>query len=247
MKHHISKITLLATLVMMASACVSNKKYNSALDEIARMKVDSSVMAHRAADVRYDESTQLLETSRDLRYARVELDSLKRQAQHMQQRLDNLVAGLNKAVPTLENEKLETYVDKGYLHLGLPHRVLFNSGGKVLSDDGRHVVKEVAALLKSQEADIMILGHTDSEPFVSSSRDNWELSLERTQAVMELMVESGMPVEKILLAGRSKYQPFMENDTQIGRMLNRRIEVVLMPDLGQLQSMMQNAAEDGKW
>ena len=68
----------------------------------------------------------------------------------------------------------------------------------------------------------------------SAYKDNWELSVERATSVVRIIQESSKvdPV-RVTAAGRGEYVPIDPND----KSKNRRIEVVLTPDLKELYNM----------
>ena len=82
----------------------------------------------------------------------------------------------------------------------------------------------------------MVAGHTDNRPLASSSpfKDNLELSIARAQRVAETLITDGMPAARLSAAGYSEFEPVRENTTDSGRHENRRIEIVLLPNLTEL-------------
>ncbi len=230
---------MLPLLVFFASGCVSSKKYQAALDDLARMRADSTLQASEYADLQYDNAKQLADAKAEIRSTNRQLDSLETVAMERNQILEKITNQLHAALPAFDNEELDTYVEKEYLHISLPHRVLFNTGESELTRDGKSVVKQITSTLKNVESDIMILGHADSVPFVSSSKNNWDLSFERAQSVMKVMVENGISQDKLIIAGRGSQEPSLDNESQIGRLLNRRIELIVMPDMKVIESVME--------
>ena len=63
---------------------------------------------------------------------------------------------------------------------------------------------------------------------------NWELAAGRALTVMKTMIESGMPAARISAASYGDQRPVKSNDTPEGKAANRRIEIVLVPDLSGL-------------
>ena len=62
-------------------------------------------------------------------------------------------------------------------------------------------------------------------------KNNWELSVLRSTAVIEIMTQNSSIDPKILMAaGRSQYHPIDAND----KAKNRRIEVIISPNLDEL-------------
>jgi outer membrane protein OmpA-like peptidoglycan-associated protein len=68
-------------------------------------------------------------------------------------------------------------------------------------------------------------GHTDS---VGSEEFNLALSQRRADAVKEVLTAKGVSPERILTKGYGKQFPVASNDTESGRQLNRRVEVLIL-------------------
>jgi chemotaxis protein MotB len=232
-----SKYILLVIAALLFSSCVSNRKYQAAVSENARLKSDSTVQANEVASLEYKLSNQLITKEHALDEKNKRIDSLMKFSNIQKHQLEKILNNLKGAFPHFSNENIDTYIDHGFLHVSLDHRILFNQGENDISPEGVMVVESISKELQPFSSDIMILGHTDTIPYYGSGKDNWQLSFERAHSVMEIMVDSGIPSERIIIAGRGKNEPFIKNKTQIGRLLNRRIEVVLMPDMGQVENI----------
>jgi chemotaxis protein MotB len=63
---------------------------------------------------------------------------------------------------------------------------------------------------------------------------NWELAAARALTVVKTMVEAGLPADRISAASFGEFKPFKPNDTAEGKAANRRIEIVVVPDLSSL-------------
>jgi chemotaxis protein MotB len=51
------------------------------------------------------------------------------------------------------------------------------------------------------------------------------------------MIEHGMPSTQVAAAGYGEQDPVAPNDTPAGRELNRRIEIILVPNLSELPQL----------
>ena len=72
-------------------------------------------------------------------------------------------------------------------------------------------------------------GHTDRQLLRDRSRykTNWELSVARAIAVVKLLVESGVPAERLAATGFGEFHPLDPADTREAFRRNRRIEFSL--------------------
>jgi OOP family OmpA-OmpF porin len=71
----------------------------------------------------------------------------------------------------------------------------------------------------------VITGHTDNQ---GTAGHNSLLSLARAKAVMEYLISKGITEERLTYAGMGQTQPIASNETESGRQLNRRVEILLM-------------------
>jgi chemotaxis protein MotB len=84
-------------------------------------------------------------------------------------------------------------------------------------------------------------GHTDSVPISNSRfRSNWELSTARAIAMMEALVTRfGVERRRVAVAGYADNAPADSNDNATGRARNRRVDVVILNQLGQAAEPLQ--------
>ncbi|GAB6183536.1 OmpA/MotB family protein [Thermodesulfovibrio hydrogeniphilus] len=112
----------------------------------------------------------------------------------------------------------------------LPNSLLFDSGSARLKPESEEVLTKIAEKLKEIPAKILIEGHTDNVPIVSSSiyKSNWELSAARAASVLHFMLEKGLSPDRFTIAGYGEYRPVESNETPEGRAKNRRVEIVIV-------------------
>lgn len=133
----------------------------------------------------------------------------------------------------INNGTLEVVIENGRLVIKLPQDILFESGSAELGDEGVAALSEVAHVLATfTDREFQVEGHTDNVP-ISTSRfpSNWELSTARALAVVRLFVEQGVNPTLVSAAGYGEFRPQASNDTPETRALNRRIGIVMVPDL----------------
>ncbi len=132
--------------------------------------------------------------------------------------------------------ELSIMIRDGRMVVVLPSDVLFSSGSSTLSAKGSETVKKVAQLLVSiPDKQFQVEGHTDNVPIRSSQfPSNWELASGRALRVLKIMVDAGMPSQRISAASFADTKPVGSNQTAQGKALNRRIDIVVIPDLSSL-------------
>jgi len=75
-----------------------------------------------------------------------------------------------------------------------------------------------------------IEGHTDAEDVDPNGpwEDNWQLSVERSRAVLRYLSALGINENNFQIAGYSSTMPISSNDTEEGRANNRRVDVIIL-------------------
>jgi chemotaxis protein MotB len=136
----------------------------------------------------------------------------------------------------IDSGKLRIKIVDGRMIVELATDVLFESGKADLSDPGRQAILEVSAVLTQlPKRGFQVEGHTDNVP-ISNARfpSNWELASARALTVLREMVSAGMPPDRVSAASFGDTKPVQPNTSPEGRARNRRIEIVLVPDLSTL-------------
>ncbi|MCP4343283.1 MAG: OmpA family protein [Desulfobulbaceae bacterium] len=118
----------------------------------------------------------------------------------------------------------------------LQAELLFPSGTAKLGKQGKVQLRQVAAVLLQMIPSIpgdlpwilRVDGHTDRVPIHSQKfASNWELSMARAVSVVRYLAEQGIPEERMVAAGFSKFHPIDPADTVEAYTKNRRIEIKL--------------------
>jgi chemotaxis protein MotB len=143
-----------------------------------------------------------------------------------------------------EAGKLKVEVRDNRMIVTVGDQILFDPGKTQLKKDGAETLREVTAVLRDVAGrDFQVADHTDNAPIRSRRfRSNWELSAARAVEVVTFMVASGMPAHRLSAAGYAEQAPVSTNDSAEGRSRNRRIEIILMPNLDDLPPI----GDDGK-
>jgi chemotaxis protein MotB len=152
--------------------------------------------------------------------------------------LSKFVAQFQKLV---DAGKLAIEVRHGRLVLVMPNDVLFDEGRTAIKSGGHDALDLIAKTLATLPGrTFQIVGHTDTTPIKTKAfPSNWELSSTRALAVVKLLLEDGVPGNMLAATGRGEWEPIAPNGTAYGRAKNRRIEIVLEPQMGDLLKLSQ--------
>ena len=140
---------------------------------------------------------------------------------------------VNTLKTMIDGGQLTVSIEQGRIVINLPNNVLFKSGSANLNPEGEEALTQIASVL-SQFSDrrFQIEGHTDNKP-IKSARfpSNWELSTSRALTVVHLLTDMDVDPENISAAGFGEFRPRADNESEEGRQLNRRIEIIMLPNL----------------
>lgn len=181
---------------------------------------------------------QKLESELNAREAQItELQSLinAREAQ-MQQ----LKSAISNALHNFEGKGLTVEHKNGKIYVSMENKLLFNSGSWAVGAEGKKAVVQLASVLnQNTDINVLIEGHTDDVPYTGSALiDNWDLSVKRATAIVRILHDNGVEPTQITAAGRSEFIPVATNETSDGKAKNRRIEIILAPNLDEISKLL---------
>jgi outer membrane protein OmpA-like peptidoglycan-associated protein len=103
--------------------------------------------------------------------------------------------------------------------------VLFETGRAELKGGAAANLGKLAAFLSQYpERSVIIEGHTDS---VGSESYNQGLSERRADSVKAYLLSQGIAATRLTAVGKGEAVPVASNDTNTGRQMNRRVEVII--------------------
>ena len=236
-----STITPLATVALMfLAACVPKADYDSALADIdnahkAYADLESRLAACQATAGMVPEGDPELQAK--LAATEAELAELHRQREAAEKRLAAFNSLNDKLRSLIDAGELEVSMRNGLPVIALPSEVLFSSGKAELAKKGEKALLRVgAALAELPNQRIQVSGHTDDMPIGEKIEwaDNWELSSARALTVTRFLIAQGVTPTNLSAAGHGEFDPVAPNTSANGRKKNRRIELILLPDLSEL-------------
>jgi len=101
----------------------------------------------------------------------------------------------------------------------------FVSGSDKLTDQARNLLSETADVMRMHPDEVVqINGHTDS---VGAGASNQDLSERRAMSAFNYLVNvQGLPPNKFVVQGFGETSPIASNDSEAGKRMNRRVEIV---------------------
>lgn len=226
-------------VALAASGCgikedVYRRDVNALKDQIALLETQKESLIGERGRLN-DELNALAQEkgvlSKDLKKALDKMEELRQQAEQRKARLLEL---RNKLQSMVAAGQLTIRTDGGRMIVEMAEKVLFDTGKYRLKEEGLAALAQLTSILRTLEGrQFQVAGHTDS---AGSDEMNWKLSLDRAREVVLYMVQMGMPPDRVSAAGYGKFAPVASNDEPEGMAQNRRIEIVLVPDISELLS-----------
>jgi len=253
------EVVVLAAITLVTSACVvSRSKYDRSLGVLTKYQADRlQTEADRDAAVARmqglltAQSGELALTrdkaARDkagleaeMAASKEELASVREQRALTEKRMEEWRLLTSKLAEMISSGKIKVSVRNGRMLVDLPSSVLFASGSADLQAAGTPTLAEVAKVLQAFPGrQFLVAGHTDTVPIMKTTifKDNWELSAARALTVTKFLIKNGLRPKTVAAAGYGEYDPVGNNKTPAGQQLNRRIEIILLPNIAELPKM----------
>ncbi|WP_347372592.1 OmpA family protein [Aequorivita sp. Q41] len=173
----------------------------------------------------------------ELAQAKTLKDSMNLIVSHnLKKNLDNSLVGEG------EEDDINIDIDETVVMITISDKLLFKSGSARVNPLANNLLERLANVINSEPAlEVMVEGHTDSQTVKPGAyiKDNWELSVERSTAVIrKLQDDYGVDPAKLIAAGRSSFHPLTENETKEGRASNRRTRIVILPNLDKFLALL---------
>jgi chemotaxis protein MotB len=254
------RLSFLILATTLAGACVPKAKYDQALGDQERLYDRIDGMTEAMNDVSREiervnselkiAESALEDSNRRLATKIAEAGQLQRDIEQMKEALRDLERRKAQADASLEAYRqllirFQSLIDAGTLRVRvvdgrmvveLATDILFSAGSANLSSTGKEAIKQVSQVLASiEERQYQVAGHTDNMPIATAQfPTNWHLGAARAISVTKVLIDSGLPAERVSAASFGDTKPVDTNRTPEGKEANRRIEITIVPDLSTL-------------
>lgn len=230
--------------------CESNNSYlSSQVASLNNMKKDLQAKVDNYEQLINSNLSENDKLSQALRQKEAEINSkaatiaeLEKMIKDQEQKVQDLLNNVEKALLGFDSDELTVTKKNGKVYVALSDKLLFQSGRANVDSRGKEALGKLAEVLNKQsDIDILIEGHTDSQPISTAQfKDNWDLSVIRATSVVRILTKeykvSPLQIQPI---GRAEFIPVADNETKEGRSKNRRTEIILAPRLDKLLEILK--------
>ena len=183
----------------------------------------------------------------DAEKAKKTIDDLRKQQEQAAKRAEQFRQMVAKFKSMIDAGKLQVEFRNGLMLVKLPDNILFDPGKVDIKPAGQEAINQVTQILSGIEGrKFQVTGHTDNVAIKSGRwKSNWELSTARALEVVKLMIKDGMDEKRLSAAGYADTLPVGDNASDEGRRMNRRIEIVVVPNIEELPGLEEATKPQG--
>lgn len=221
-------------------------KITSLEDQINLLKKQNGILQQSLQDCAANSSQGSANIERLIGQIKESSDYIKR-LQDARSRQDSLSIAisnkLKRSLYDLNDQDLDVKVKKGVVFISLSDKMLYQSGSYKVQPAAEQVLSKVAKVINDyKDYDVLIVGNTDTDRMRPNAliQDNWDLSALRATSIARILQDKfGVDPARITAGGRSQYNPKVSNDTEAGKAINRRTEILVLPKLDQFMELIR--------
>jgi chemotaxis protein MotB len=186
------------------------------------------------------ENTRLQKLQSELKDRSEKIKELEDLIAAKETKMNALKSAVSNALKGFEGKGLTVTQKNGKVYVSMENKLLFDSGSWAVGSQGIDAVEKLSqVLIQNPDIEVLIEGHTDNVPYSGTTiLDNWDLSVKRATAIVRILQNKGVKPQQLTAAGRSEYIPVQTNSTTDGKAKNRRIEIILAPNLDKINQLL---------
>jgi len=128
----------------------------------------------------------------------------------------------------VESGYAQLQVDGDWLEIELNSGLLFPSGSSSTTNSATNILAVIYDVLDEVTNFVRVRGYTDNQAINTEIfSSNWELSVYRATAILQLLESLGMNSARMAIEGYGQYYPTADNSTVQGRAKNRKVVVAI--------------------
>lgn len=128
----------------------------------------------------------------------------------------------------VESGYAQLQIDGDWLEIELNSGLLFPSGSSSTTNSATNILSVIYDVIDEASNFVRVRGYTDNQTINTEIfSSNWELSVYRATAVLQVLESLGMNPARMAIEGYGQYYPSADNSTAQGRAKNRKVVVAI--------------------
>ena len=237
---------------LLTTSCASKK-------ELANCQAENKELGKKYVDVKEQLAAatarattlqeQLNQKTADMAALQASLDKSLTNASQNNISIDKLVDQINESNQYIRH-LVEVKSKSDSLNMVLTNNLTRSLSKEELKEVDVQVLKGVVYISLADNMLYKIEGNTDNVPVNSAAasmkniRNNWDLSCLRASSVVQaLQNQYGVDPKRLTAGGRGEYNPLVSNDSETGKLRNRRTQIIITPKLDQFMDLIDKAPD----
>ena len=216
-------------VVMYAMSSVNEGKYRVLADTMT----DAFKVAPKSPDpIQIGKESKAVTSSKSSPDTITPIKVLKKPQRTYEAEMKQIAEIVSQSVqPLIDKKLIKVTQHKLWVEIEMNSKILFSSADSELEEEAFPALKALAEVLKKLPNSVDVEGHTDNLPINNELfPSNWELSAARAASVVHLFTKYGVNPKRLSSIGYAEFRPIATNKTVAGRIINRRVKVVILAD-----------------
>ncbi|MGM5632005.1 OmpA family protein [Apibacter raozihei] len=216
-------------------------EYDSKIKDLENLKLKNEKLSQEALQERKKIQGELEQTQGQLQEKIRRINELEGLISQQKEGVSTLKNKLQNALKRYEGKGITVEEKEGYIYVSMDNKLLFPSASWNVESEGVRALQEISSVLSSDpDLNIIIQGHTDSDRYAGNGniKDNWDLSVMRATSITKILQSEGVPPTQMTASGRGEYLPIADNSTSTGKAMNRRVDIIIAPNLREITQLL---------
>jgi len=138
----------------------------------------------------------------------------------VEERIDTLTLFKTDTIQMVDSSKQTVFKP-----VVLPNVQFYTNSANLIPTSLSDIQQLAQHLIDTPQLDAIVIGHTDN---VGDGPSNLKLSQRRAETVRNVIISMGVESNRLTAIGKGDKEPKADNNTEEGRLMNRRVEVQLL-------------------
>ena len=218
-------------------------EYDAKAKGLAELQQKNAQLAKDSEAQQKEMQSKLKDTQSQLQQKINRINELEGLINQQKEAVSSMKNKLQNALKGYEGKGISVEEKDGYIYVSMENKLLFPSGSWEVESEGKKALHQLASVLKQDNSlKIIIQGNTDTDKYATLTtaqvKDNWDLSVMRGAAITKILQLEGVLPTQMTASGRGEYSPVESNSSAEGKSKNRRVDIIISPDLKKINKLL---------